>query len=247
MITVMRCIRSDFYKLKHTPILWLHLIIPFIGAFLFLSYYSFSRWDTANKISGYLEVLAMIFPTLIGLMSGMIIEQEEQAGNFQMFFSSTKYKFITYISKLITLLILGIFSVIIAVGVFAIGFQKFSPIFYIQIAGYLFIGNIFLYILHMLVSLQFGKGASIGLGIAGSLISALMITGLGDRCWKFIPWAFSVRLCDYFLLSQTNAKYYNIATIEINKGLFIIVLGSIFIMAISIFWFQYWEGRKSFD
>ena len=41
--------------------------------------------------------------------------------------------------------------------------------------------------------MSFGKGASMGLGIAGSLIAALMITGLGDATWKYIPWAWGVR------------------------------------------------------
>ena len=51
-----------------------------------------------------------------------------------------------------------------------------------------------------LVVFYFGKGASIGIGIIGSLISALMLTGLGDGIWQVIPWAYSMRLSSYFIL-----------------------------------------------
>ena len=39
--------------------------------------------------------------------------------------------------------------------------------------------------LHLFVSFQFGKGASIGLGIVEALLVALLLTGLGDRIWPF--------------------------------------------------------------
>lgn len=245
MITLFRCIKSDFYKLKHTPILWFHVLIPLAGAFLFLSYYSFSNFKTISKISGYLEALAIAFPVLIGLMSGMVIEQEEQAGNFQMLFSSTKFKTVTYLSKLIVLLLLAAFSVAIAIGVFALGFKNAEPMFYVQAAAGLFVGNIFLYILHILISLWLGKGASIGLGIAGSLISALMLTGLGDRCWQWMPWAFGIRFCDFSVLKKSNPSVYNVISSEVNKGILIMILEICIGLIFSLTWFYYWQGRKS--
>lgn len=58
-----------------------------------------------------------------------------------------------------------------------------------------------IYLIHLFVGMSFGKGASMGLGIAGSLIAALMITGLGDATWKYIPWAWGVRAMDYTVLA----------------------------------------------
>ncbi|MCS4516480.1 hypothetical protein JTS93_10565 [Clostridium botulinum] len=85
-------------------------------------------------------------------------------------------------------------------GVFALGFKKMDAMFYVQEAVVLFVANVLLYILHVLVTLKLGRGASIGLGIAGTLLSALMLTGLGDRVWQWTPWAFGVRFCDYTML-----------------------------------------------
>ncbi len=157
MINLFRCIKSDFYKLKRTPILYLHVFIPFLGAFLFLLYYSFGSKGNIDSICGYLETVAIVFPLLIGLMSGIVIEQEERSGNFQMLLSSTKCKSVTYLSKLVLLLLLGIFSLIIAIGVFALGFKKMDAMFYVQEAIVLFVANILIYILHVLVTLNWGE------------------------------------------------------------------------------------------
>ncbi len=67
-----------------------------------------------------------------------------------------------------------------------------------------------IYLIHLFVGMSFGKGASMGLGIAGSLIAALMITGLGDATWKYIPWAWGVRAMDYTLpYYELNAANYD--------------------------------------
>jgi len=236
MIALLRCIKSDFYKLKHTSILWIHLLIPLAGAFVFLLYYHVTIRNTIMDIGYYLEILAITFPLLIGLISGIVIEQEEQAGNFQVMLCSEKSKCTTYLSKLILLLLLGSFSIILAVGTFAIGFQALPYLFYLKAAGALVLGNIFIYSLHVFISLQFGKGASTGLGIFGSVISALMITSVGDNIWQWIPWAWSVRLC----LSAETA-------FDTQKGLIIILFTICIIFVASLFWFEKWEGRKSYD
>ncbi|MBX4263956.1 lantibiotic immunity ABC transporter MutG family permease subunit [Clostridium estertheticum] len=250
MIALLRCIKSDFYKLRHTSIPWIHLLIPLAGAIMFLAYYRISSWDTVKKTSGYLETLAIAFPLLIGIISGIVIEQEEQAGNFQTLLCNTKSKNTTYLSKLIVLLLLGSFSIILAVGIFALGFQTMPNIFYLKAAGALVIGNIFLYILHVFMSLQFGKGASTGLGVAESLISALMLTGLGDGVWRFIPSAWSVRFCDYLVFKFTYHSVNSYATqaaLDTKQGLFIMLFAICIAFAISLFWFKKWEGRKSYD
>lgn len=247
MINLFRCIKSDFYKLKRTPILYLHVFIPLIGAFVFLLYYSLGSKGNIENISTYLEALSIVFPLLIGLMSGMVIEQEERAGNFQMLLSSTKCKSVTYISKLIVLLLLGFFSVIIAIGVFAIGFKNMDFMFYLKEVIILFSANILLYIFHVLITFKFGRGASIGLGICGTLLSALMITGLGDSCWQWMPWAFGVRFCDYVILKIIDPLRYNILSKEVSIGILIMILEICIALISSVLWFKYWEGRESYE
>ena len=52
MAVLSRILRADFIKMKHTIFFWIHVAMPIIGIALFLSYYSFSKFDSINKVSG---------------------------------------------------------------------------------------------------------------------------------------------------------------------------------------------------
>ncbi len=247
MLTLIRCIRSDCRKLRRTLMLPIHIIVPAVISVLFLAYYSVSPWKTESKLSGFLEFIAVSFPLIIGLISAKAIEQEGQAGSFQNMLCGIKSRAKVYLSKLILLFVLGIISVLLAVGIFGAFFKAAPAAFYLKAIGVLILSSIFLYVLHQFVSLQFGRGASIGLGIAESLISALALTGLGDGKWYFIPCTWGARLCDYLVYIWSNPASFSIGNTEIIKGILIAGISSTIAIIASILWFQNWEGRKTYD
>lgn len=247
MTNFIRCIRSDCYKFKHTSMLWIHILIPLILSCLFLAYYSVSPWNSTSKISAFLEAIGVGFPLIIGLISSKAVEQEGQAGSFQGMLCTIKSRALVYTSKLILLILMGTFSVILAIGVFACGFKTVSFGVYLKAAGILTAGSIFIYILHLFISLQYGRGASIGLGIGESLIAALALTGLGDGRWYYIPCTWGARLCDYLVYVLENPSTTAIANREIEKGLLIVLFASCVAFGASVIWFRKWEGRKSYD
>ena len=79
------------------------------------------------------------------------------------------------------------------------------PNFYIKIVLIIFLSQIFLYIFHLWLSIRFGSGASIGIGIFESLIAGLFITGLGDGIWQYVPCSFAVRFCDNFFIKESGS------------------------------------------
>ncbi|MEG1254655.1 lantibiotic immunity ABC transporter MutG family permease subunit [Clostridium sp.] len=252
-MVLLRYIKADLYKLRRTSVLWIHILIPFLGAIVFLAYYSFSSWNVSEKASAYFQALGIAFPLLIGLICSMVVSQEEQAGNFQQLLTGSKWRGTTLFSKLILLILGSLFSIAIALAIFGMGFQyvlkqnNFTFNCYVQVGFGLLLGNIILYIFHTFLSLRYGKGASIGGGIVGSLISAIMLTGLGDKIWKVTPWSWAVRFCDYTVLSQTNSDLYNMAQGELKKGVIIMAIATFAALVMILFWFSFWEGRKSLE
>lgn len=244
MPALIRCIRSDFQKFRHTSILWIHILIPLAAAVLFISYYSVSPWNMEKKISGYFEVIGIAFPLMTGLISGKCVEQERQSGNFQIMLCGVKSRQTAYTSKLIVLLMPGIIAIAIAIGMFAAGFKTAPESLYFKAAGLLIAGSIFPYILHLFISLRFGRGASIGLGIVECLISALALTGLGDGKWYYIPCTWSARLCDCLVFIWINPPK-AIGYTEIEKCMIVAIPATIAAFVISLFWFQRWEGSRS--
>ena len=246
MLSFLHCIRSDFYKFRHTSMLLIHLFLPLGTAAAFLAYYTVSPWKPDAKISGYFELIGVSFPLIIGLVCSKAIEQEGQAGSFQNMLCGTKSRVAVWLSKLIVMLLLGGCSIALAIVTFAVGFKNAPPSIYGKVAVLLIVGSIFLYILHLFVSLQYGRGASIGLGIVESLLSALALTGLGDRIWYYVPCTWSARFADDMVYTWLNpAKNFGIS--EMQKGMMIAVPATIIAMILVLFWFQNWEGRKTYD
>ena len=240
----MRCIRSDFYKFKHTSMIWIHLFIPLVIAALFSVYYCVSPWKADAKMSGYFEAIGIGFPIIIGLVCGKAAEQESEAGCFQNIMCLIKSRAVVYASKLIVMLLLSVFAVTIATGVFWAGFRAAPFSVYMKAGALLFTGSVFIYILHLFISVKFGRGASIGLGIFESLISALAITGLGDGVWYYIPCTWSARLCDNLIYGW----FYHAETaghIEICTCFKVLIPSVIVAFALSLLWFRRFEGRKT--
>lgn len=249
MVQFFRFVRADFQKIRRSSLLWIHILVPLFIAAVFIVYYSNSTVNTFSKISGYFGVLSIEFPLIIGIVTSNALEQEADAGNFQQLLMA-RYKTAGFLSKIAMLFLLELFFLFIATGVFAAGMEfsnndnLISAAIYGKIVLLLFSSMVFLYFLHALCSLKFGSGASIGLGIGESLISALMLTGLGDGIWKWIPCAFGVRFSYYYI--GLNANTTNSAYIigDFKGGIYTCTAMTIAIIIISVFFFYSFEGRS---
>ncbi|WP_312648158.1 lantibiotic immunity ABC transporter MutG family permease subunit [Aminipila sp.] len=244
-------LKSDLYKLCHSPLLLIHFIVPVVGMILFVWYYSFSPWNESDKLSAYIQILCVSFPVLIGIMTSILAESEQKSGGFQMLLSTATPKYIPHITKLIWLILFGFCSSLLALVGFGIGFSvlgytTFKLLFYIKTAVLLSISVIPLYLLHYIISFLAGKGYSLGLGIIGSLLSALFLTGLGDGIWTFLPWGITARFSETLLVSNLmNIDFLKFNGI-IQSMIFILILTSVFLIALIIL-SNKWEGRKSED
>lgn len=250
MIGLKRLLKADIMKLKSTQIIWIHFYIPILGIITFLSYYSLSPWDSFSKVSGYLEVLCIVFPILIGIITSMVSEQEYTAGDFQNILTNSKMKSLPFISKYILFILLGFFATILSVIGFYIGFSFidtsiFSFPIYLAIALILISSNMFEYILHFFLSFRFSKSISIGVGIVESLIAALFLTGMGDGRWPFFPSAWSSRFVSSLMIKNQNTNY-NVEPL-LKQGIVISLIVTIVSFVAIIIWFNKWEGKRLED
>lgn len=250
MASLLGLLRADLLKSRHTPFLLIHLLAPLIGVGVFLAYYSYSPWSANDKALAFMQSLGCAFPTLIGLVCSMSVEQEANAGQFQSMLSIPANKITTYISKLLLLLLFGFGAVLFAYTLFGLGFggilqqDRLGMPFYLTGAVILFTSNMFLYLLHLTASLRFGRGASIGMGIVGSLVAALMLTGLGDTIWPYIPFAWGVRFISLWTIHASGTTL-SPAVSGLNAGITVWLLGTILAALLCAAWFQRWEGRSN--
>lgn len=244
------CVRlfcGEMRKYAHTSILWVHLILPLVGMAVFLLYYSFSAWKSGAKAQAYLEVLACIWPFLAGLICGMAVEMERNSG-FQTFLLLPGRRWQALLGKWLCLMALGLIAALIA----ALGFgalfhllpggNVFSMKVYLLEAAVIWICQAPVYMLHLFLAAQFGRGASIGVGVGGAILAFLMLTGMGEGIWMYLPWSFGGRWCDFMLVYSLGAVDRAVLTgnawpaLVVCGGLTALIFGS------SLFWM----GRKNF-
>ena len=249
-MVMLRLLRAEFLKTKRTPFLLTHLIVPIIISGIFLAYYTYSPWGFNDRVMAYLQGVACGFPIIIGLVCAMAAEQEANTGHFQEMLAATKTKIMAYLSKLVLLLLFSFGAVLLSVGIFSVGFiellheDTFGFQFYFIAGCILFVSYVFLYILHLFISLHFGKGASIALGIVESLLVALLLTGLGDGIWSFIPYGWGGHFVSLWTMKESGTDLSMIET-GLQAGIIASVSGTFLALALSCLWFWKWEGRKS--
>lgn len=241
-----KVLRADLYKIKGISVILSHILIPVIISAVFLLYYTFSSWDIPTKVAAFYQTIGSGLPVLIGIFAASVMEQEQNAGNFQNMLSLPN-KRTAFLAKLSLLLFLCLVSVLLTAIVFGFVFGKMTGndmenlYICIHLSVVLWLSSIPLYIWQIILAFQFGKGVSVSVGIAAGLISALMLTGLGDYIWRYVFVSWPGRIPYTFLQfahGQTGA--YN----ELLTVLPFYCILDVLSMIYYLLWTEHWEGGK---
>ncbi len=246
MRSFIRYLSADRIKIKRSPALWMHFLVPVIGIFLFLIIYAFRQDKIGEALTSFFGCMMAAFPVLIGIVTGLSAEQEADAGHSQelLFHPS---RLLALFSKVVLFLLLGSIAMLLAVFGFALSFSAvfhvtfFSAPTYLCLIMILLLCNLFTYILHWFFSLRFGKNVSIGVGIVEAILGMLLLTVLGDVIWPFVPCAWGFRLLRIFLTCGTLSVTFG------GKLLAMVFIPVLTILALLLFilWFLRWEGNKA--
>ena len=217
-----------------------------MGILLFLGYYTLSIVINFNKVSMYIQVLSICFPFLIGIVTSMVVGNEERAGNFQTILTVPTQKYKAYFSQIFMLIFFGFIASILALVGFGMGFdyEVLNTGFYVRVATLLSISVLPLYMLQYIICLLCGKGFGLVFGAVGSLLSALLLTGLGDGIWTFLPWGIPARFSHIFLISTAmNTDFINSRGI-IPSVLWLVIATCVLLAALVLLSIK-WEGRTA--
>lgn len=230
---------ADLIKQRHTAYFRIHTLIPMIGAALFTFYYLlYKNVDELQRLKLLLELTAMVFPILIGIVVGLNILQEEKAGHFQNILAAPHRSKIL-LAKFAVLYLSGVFSLFVLFTLFAItaGTNEtipFGP--FIQSVLGLAIGNFVIYALHLFLSMKFGLAISLFWGVFECLQCILYSNIELQGFWRYIPFSWSVNWVQDVLNDKlaSNSAQWMIVSI-LSAGALLAIL----------YWFAHWEGRKN--
>lgn len=238
---------SDAIWLAKTPFFILHLLVPAAGILIFSLYQSISIYSPDKFAVNYYQLLTLIYPLLAACLCSIIAEHEVEAGGaFLLLAMPSRPK--SLLSKIIYLTVLGLGSCLLATVGYSAVIVFIRPAFSLPLSTTLLMAltvwgcAIFEYLFHIWLSLCFGRNVSFAVAAAEILFGALMLTGLGEALWFFVPSAWGMRLIGLL------ARYINgdAAAMPAMQLAALIAIFISLLMLISLFvWFSRWEGRKS--
>ncbi|TCK92591.1 ABC-2 type transport system permease protein [Natranaerovirga hydrolytica] len=242
-------IKSDLYKVRHSTFWIIHILVPILGVICMLFLSKYGSIDTYRKLVMCFSMIAIAFPTLIGCITSVIIDQEYGAGGLQHLLMIPSRRQ-AILSKIFIANIAGLLATVLSCTLFGYGLYFFGvnaevphAIFW-QGAIILWLGNVALYNGHMFIALRFGKGASIGIGVVGSLFSALLRTGLGAGIWYLIPYGWAIRLSKDLINQVSSGQSFVNHSNEMMFAYILCFLFTLLSFLLLVLWFQKFERRQ---
>ncbi|SHJ76277.1 ABC-2 type transport system permease protein [Anaerocolumna jejuensis DSM 15929] len=239
-MTIMREFFSNFTKIKRTPIILLHLLLPIVVTTLFLVYYAFAGYHIIPDVRLFFVILQICYPIFVSIVVPILINLDRNINNIQNALGLVESRRSVYLGKLLFLLFLSATSMIIYELCFYVGVNLFLDIsithfgFYLVIFYIFLFGSLFLYLLQVTIAFRFGSSISVLLGIAGTILAGYFENAIGDKIWPIIPWEWGVRFLEnYFGFTSTPAF----------PGIISLIIITSIVLVLSLLWFNRWEGK----
>lgn len=219
--TLLRCLCAELLKLRGSRMVAIHLAIALGVPLIFVAYYAVSEaLGPAAKLAAFVQVIACGMTFVAGFIAGFAAEDEWSATHLQAVLGAPS-RVRAAAAKLLVYLGLALACLALALCVFVVGMGLAGqPVWDATVGAtvgggvaagadvvsgaglgllvaqfaLIFLGSIPCYVLAFWVSLAFGRNAGFGVGILGLLVSLVLLTGLGDGIWPYVPWAWPERL-----------------------------------------------------
>ncbi|MDO5689305.1 MAG: lantibiotic immunity ABC transporter MutG family permease subunit [Tissierellia bacterium] len=242
-----RCLQSEFYKLRRSLLFPIHFGVPVITASLFLLYFWAVDRRAESQITGYIQLIAVAFPLMAATVLSISLDQEAKAGDYQGLFLPSMAKSGAHLAKLITLWTWGGIACMLTVLGFGLVYLRLgrgglTTIDYAFMTLLLWITSLPYYLLTYLIDLSLGREAAVASGLVGSLLSALLLTGLGDGLWGNLPWGIPVRCASIFLEAMFQSKEKTSHGLLTNYGWSFLFI-SLLLFGIFILYTGRWESK----
>lgn len=241
-MTILREFYSNFTKIKRTPIILLHLLLPIVVTTLFLTYYAFAGYHIISDVKMFFVLLQIGFPIIVSIVVPLLINLDRNTGGMQNVLGLVESRSCAYLGKLIFLLFLSSVSMIIYELCFYVGVNLIlnMDISIIHLDSYLIIfctflfSNLFLYLLHLAIAFRFGFSISVLAGISGTILAGFFENAVGDKIWYFIPWEWGIRFLE---------NYFGYSKGSVFPGIIALMIVTSIVLVLSILWFCRWEGK----
>lgn len=142
-MTVIREFISDFTKIRRTPVILLHLVLPVVITAVFLVYYKYAGYHIIPDVRLFFIILQICFPVFAGIAVPVLINLDRNISNIQNSLGLTETRKGVYLGKLFFLMFLCALSMILYELCFYVGVRFFLGISIMDYTSYLVMFLIF--------------------------------------------------------------------------------------------------------
>lgn len=241
----MKQLKAEFFKIRHTFLIPIHILVPVISGIVFLVW---TRISARLQFLVYTEAIGIAFPVLASVICAGDVETE-LPGHFQGFLMKPGKREGAFLAKWMCLQIMAFLAVMGAMLFYAagnalvLGNNEISAGVFFKTGMILWAGSLPLYLEHLFLNLRFSRAVSLAVSIGQFLISALFLTGIGEGKWQYVPCSWSSRGAVLYLTEQFNRRVEGRFSVEKGNIFTCILLGTV-LCAIILVWFHFYEGRQ---
>ena len=177
-VTFRRALRSEAVRMRHSPLVVLHVALAVALGALAGAYFAFSAWDSLLGTDAFFQLLGAGAPLLAGISCGLAADAEQRAGEGANVLGALA-------AKLAALLALCLMAAAIAAALFcgslALAGRSLPDTAAVALAtAGIALGSLCSYVILWCVALRFGRNASIGMGTLGFIAALTLMGGLAN-------------------------------------------------------------------
>lgn len=154
----------------------------------------------SNSLYYWINISSIAVPLLVGILAGIMGEQEQEAGNYQVIRKSIHRGQNFFFKSLYLLSLLAYFvffsMILLYISIWSVYHpDNFTALLFLKTALIFMVGSLFLVPFQLWSSFYFNMGASIGFGIFGTIFVAYIssLPMIEERIWRLIPWTWSMK------------------------------------------------------
>ncbi|WEV73484.1 hypothetical protein OZX74_05975 [Bifidobacterium sp. ESL0798] len=86
-MSLLRAIHAESLKMKRSMLVWIHVGAGVTAGVLCGAYFAVASWNTSYGADAFMQVLGAALPLMVGLVCGLAVEAEQDAGEWLIFCS----------------------------------------------------------------------------------------------------------------------------------------------------------------
>lgn len=241
---IVSAVKSELLKNRHTAFPALHIVMPVLGAAVFLLYFlNYPKVGVSQKMRLISEVTAVFFPVLISAAVGIHMLTEEKASHFYGILAVPDRKKVL-LGKLLVLYASGVGALALLCGLWCAGMLLWNRagqvpwLQAVQLTAGMAVAGLFSYVFHLFVNMRAGLGVSVFFGVFESMQSIMYSNVELRGGFRYIPFAWSMEWIKDVMNGSVRSHLTDYAVV--------MLLTAVALMA-SLVWFEHWGGRKSYE